>query len=195
MQYKASKPVIAPITEDSASGEPVYGSGEIIGKLMTVNASPENEEVKVYADDGLAESVSAFKSAKIDLGTNIIKKKAGVIMFGFEYNEESQTEIYRESDDGKYCGFGYIYAEKADGKDKYYFDWYFKVKFALPSKSYTTKGESVAFNTPTISGTAYSAANGKWRETLGFDTAAEANAELMKRANISTVTATKAKTN
>ena len=160
MQYKACTPVIAPYqvgAEDSIS----YGPGKRVGKLMKVDVNPTFENVKVFADDGIAEEINIFKNAAITLGTNHIPADCEPIMFGCTYSEDKRSAEYGEDDIGQYVGFGSVYCKKIDGKDVYYMEWLHKVMFVLPDESRTTKGETIAFNTPSITGTAYVDANGK----------------------------------
>ena len=183
MQFKACMPVIAPYSED-ATGKVSYGAGKRVGKLMKVDVNPNFEKVKVYADDDVAEEVDIFKNAAIALGTNHIPVDCEPVMFGSTYDPEKRSAVYGEDDNGQYVGFGSIYCKKIDKKDVYFMEWLHKVKFVLPNESRTTKGESISFNTPSISGTAYNDANGKWRTVDNFDSLADALDALYTKANI-----------
>lgn len=186
MQYKACIPVIAPYSTDE-SGALSYGDGKRVGKLMKVDVAPAFENVKVYADDSIAEEVNLFKNAAVTLGTNHIPADCEPIMFGCTYDEEKGSMVNGEDDDGQYVGFGSIYCKKLDGKDVYYMEWLHKVKFVLPSESRTTRGETIAFNTPSITGTAYADANGKWRTVDKYDTLKAAQDALFTKANIAKI--------
>lgn len=183
MQFKACMPVIAPYQE-SANGSISYGSGKRVGKLMKVDVNPAFEKVKVYADDGVAEEVDIFKNAPIALGTNHIPVDCEPIMFGNTYDAEKRSAVYGEDDNGQYVGFGSVYCKKIDKKDVYFMEWLHKVKFVLPNESRTTKGETISFNTPSISGTAYADANGKWRTVDNFDSLSAALGALFTKANM-----------
>ena len=52
-------------------------------------------------------------------------------------------------------------ARKASGDYKYI--WLYKVKFAVPSENYATKGDSIEFATPEIVGTIMKRPDGKWK--------------------------------
>lgn len=184
MQYKACVPVIAPYQVD-ASGKISYGTGKRVGKLMKVDVSPAFDNVKVYADDDVAEESNLFKNAAVTLGTNYIPADCEPIMFGNTYDETKKSAVYGEDDDGQYVGFGSVYCKKINSKDVYFVEWLHKVKFVLPNESRTTKGETIAFNTPSITGTAYKDADGNWRTVEEYDTLALAVSALLAKANMS----------
>ena len=65
-----------------------------------------------------------------------------------------------ENDDPPYMAIGFR-AKKANGMYKYL--WLYKVKFAIPSESYTTKGDSIEFTTPEITGQFIKRPDGLWK--------------------------------
>ena len=183
MQFKACMPVIAPY---KATGDTIsYEAGKRVGKLMKVDVAPAFDNIKVYADDGVAEHVNVFKSAAVTLGTNYIPSECETIMFGCKYDNQSKTKTDAADDDGSFVGFGSIYCKKIDSKDVYFMEWLHKVKFALPSESRTTKGETTTFNTPSITGTAYADEKGDWRTTTQYESLDAAKTALLTKANIS----------
>lgn len=184
MQFKACLPVIAPY---NANGNSIsYDTGKIVGKLMKVDVAPAFTPVKVYADDGVATYVNVFKDAAVTLGTNYIPTDCEPIMFGCSYDDKTKTKVDSEDDDGRCVGFGSIYCKKIDSKDVYYMEWLHKVKFTLPSENRTTKGETITFNTPNITGTAYADENGEWRTTTEYTSLEAAKDALFAKANITT---------
>ena len=52
-------------------------------------------------------------------------------------------------------------AKKAGGSYKYI--WLYKVKFAIPSENYQTKGDSIEFTTPEIVGQFIKRSDGLWK--------------------------------
>ena len=65
-----------------------------------------------------------------------------------------------EEDEPPYMAIGFR-AKKANGMYKYI--WLYKVKFAIPSESYNTKGDSIEFTTPEITGQFIKRPDGKWK--------------------------------
>lgn len=184
-QYKACCPVVAPIKNDAAE-ETVYNAGFVLDRLMTVKISPEYDSPTVYADDQIAEQINIFKSAGVDLGITTVPEDCECIIFGNTYDKTTGKITDKEDDDGSYCGFGFVYCEMINGKNKYKLYWLKKVKFKMPSDDFATKGESVSFKTPTITGTAYATADGEWRIRQTYANAKEAISALKELAKITT---------
>ena len=187
-QYKACCPVIAPIVSEK-DGVITYGKGMILDRLMNVKVSPEYESPTVFADDGIAEQMNLFKSAAVELGTTTIPVDAEPIIFGNTYDEENNTITDKSEDNGSFCGFGFFICERIDGKNVYKLHWLKKVKFKVPSDEFETKGETINFKTPTISGTAYEDCTTEWRHREILADAKIAKNTLLTLANIETANA------
>ena len=138
----------AKITEDE-SGEETYGTPTSLAKAMTVDLSVELAEATLYADDGAAEVVKEFKSGTLTLGIDDIGVQAAQDLTGAKI-DTNKVLISTSEDGGAPVAIGFR-AKKANGKYRYF--WLYKVKFGIPATNLTTKGESIAFSTPTIEGT------------------------------------------
>lgn len=182
MQYKACLPLISEIDSET-SGSITYkaNSGKAIGKLMTVNVTPNRETVTEYGDDGVAEQVSYFKDGDITLGTTFLPRACEPIMFGSHASTEtvgtgqSAAEIPvltdKEEDDGDYTGFGFVWAELQNGVKVYHLMWIYKVKWEMPADDFETKGQTISFKKPSIKGKIAALANGDWRVRKEYTTA------------------------
>ena len=174
-----AKPFVATLTEtpDGAT----YSNGFAFGKAVSLDISPEYNEASLYGDNQQVENVKEFKQATITLGTTTIPKEAYNAMFGHAVSGENQNTItYKTSDYSKYVGFGCYTDEIVDGTRKYTATWIHKVNFAQQQESYQTKGDSVEFKTPEITGVAMGlSATSEWREVKIFDTE-EAAIEYLK---------------
>ena len=51
--------------------------------------------------------------------------------------------------------------------------WIYKVKFTEGEESYKTKGDTIEYQTPSVSGQAVALDSGEWRERRIFDTETE----------------------
>ena len=56
-------PVYAPATEEGSTI--TYGTGAVLAKAISANISIENNDVKLYADDAIAESDNSFASGTV----------------------------------------------------------------------------------------------------------------------------------
>ncbi len=187
-QYKACCPVIAPIVSEE-NGEITYGPGMVLDRMMNVKVSPEYDSPVIYADDDEAERMDLFKQAPVELGTTTIPAKAEPILFGNHFDEENNRIVDKDEDVGKYVGFGYFICERIKGVNVFKMHWLKKVKFKMPADEFETKGETVAFKTPVISGTAKKDITGEWRIREFYDKATEAKSKLFELAKIETAQA------
>lgn len=189
--YKANTPVIATLTEASGS-DPAWSSGVIIGKLINVSITPNMNTGELYGDDALAESVVEFGSVTVSLNTTTLPASARATLFGETYtaattgqNPAPETLVSKGSSASAYLGFGFVVGEIIDGVEKYAMVWLHKVKFSMPADSYTTKGDSIEFGTPTIEGTGTTDSKDEWRTIKWYDSKSAAVTALKSQAGIS----------
>lgn len=151
-----------------------------IGKLIEVTIKPNYKEAVLYADDGVAEKYKAFDYADITLGVDEISLDAASAMFGLETSQlEKFTGVTKlvENDEANsnYGTYGYIYGTQKNNIKTFVVVVLHRALFDIPEDKVTTKGDTVTFNTPSITGKAYPDANGEWRtRCFGIKTVEEA---------------------
>lgn len=178
--------VAAPLKEDGT-----YDAGYVVAKAIKATVNSNSNDVKLYADDGVAESDKSFKDGSISLNVDDMKQKVYADMLGHEYkaagtgeNATPETVIASAQDVAPYLGVGFYGAIKRNNQVLYQAKWLKKVQFAEPNDETETKGETVNFQTPTIEGTVFPADDSKWKEQAEFKTEAEAIAWVDGKANI-----------
>jgi len=139
----------APITEAPVTGEETYGAPIMLAKAISAELSVELAEATLYADDGAAEIIKEFKGGKLSLGVDDIGRAAAETLTGATADDNGVL-VSASEDSGNPVAIGFR-AKKASGKYRYF--WLYKVKFAVPSDSLATKGDSITFQTPKIEGT------------------------------------------
>jgi phi13 family phage major tail protein len=139
----------APITEAAQTGEETYGTPVMLAKAISAELSVEIAEATLWADDGAAELVKEFKNGKLTLGVDNIGRGAAVALTGATADANGVL-VSSSEDGGAPVAIGFR-AKKSNGKYRYV--WLYKVKFAVPSTSLATKGDSISFSTPSIEGT------------------------------------------
>lgn len=183
-------PVYAVATETtSAIG---YSGGAVLAKGITANIAIETNDVKLYADDAVAESDHSFSSGTVSFTVDDLTNTAQVALLG--YTEGSTIDatlgtkelIASGTDSPAYVGFGFYGKKIVSGVSKWRAIWLKKVQFSEPADEMQTKGETVEFGTTTLEGTIMVAADGKWKEEGTFDTEAEAVSYLNTKSGIST---------
>lgn len=163
------KPIIGKRT-----GAKKYGEPFALGKAVALQVTPNYAEGSLYADDGQAEYDKEFTYAEVTLGTSTIPIKAHQEMFGHTVEEDQKSVKMNADDENSYVGLAWISVEKVDGKRSFTGNFLYKVKFSEPSEDYSTKGESIEYKTPSITGRASIEDDGDWKDVKSFDTEQEA---------------------
>ena len=164
------------ILTEQADGTATYGVGQKPAKAISCNVSITNNEAKLYADDGLAESDTSFQSGTVTIGVDDDNDAMLAIMLGHTY---TNGEIVRNANDvAPYVGFGRIIKKMVNNVYKYKVEFLYKVKFSEPSQENTTMGESLEFGTSEIEGQVGKLEDGRWSDAKTFDTEAEAKTYL-----------------
>lgn len=161
----------APITVGE-DGKETYGTPVRMAKAISAEMSVEVAEAILYADDGADEVVKEFVSGELTLNVNDLMPADLAAILG-QTQDDDQVVYAGENDDPPYMAIGFR-AKKANGMYKYI--WLYKVKFAIPSESYQTKGDSIEFATPEITGQFIKRPDGLWKAehvALPTETAAQ----------------------
>ena len=161
------KPIIAQLKSDGTYDDP-FAFGKAIGLQVT----PNYAEGSLYADDGQAEYDKEFSYAEVALNTSTIPIVAHEKMFGHTVTEKNVK--FNGDDQNNDVGLGWISVEKVNGVRSFIGNFLDKVKFSEPSEDYATRGESIEYKTPSITGRASAVDGGGWKETETFATEAEA---------------------
>jgi len=163
---------------------PVYKgtSSGTIAKAMQADISIEMNDVKAYADDGIAESDKSFKSGTITLGVDNISDTVQNLLLG---HAVASSEITASGADVvPYVGIGFYGAKKVSDVTYYRAIWLPKVQFSEPADANATKGESLAFGNQVLVGTIMLDASNNWKQEKTFALEADAIAYLNTKAGI-----------
>lgn len=151
------KPIIGKRT-----GKKTYEEPFAFGRAIGITITPSYAEGTLYADDGQAEYDKEFSYADVSLNTSTVPLKGREIMFGNKVTEKGAKS--NKDDQAKEVGMGWISVEKVDGVRKFVANFLYKVKFSEPADEHTTRGESIEYKTPTITGKASADEDGDWKE-------------------------------
>ncbi len=166
---------------------PVYKSKSnsgVIAKAIQADISITYSDVKLYADDVLAESDKSFQSGTITLGVDDLSDTIQTEFLGHEIDETTGELTANKDDESPIVGIGFYGVKIVNGVRKYRAIWLPAVQFAEPADTNSTKGETVTFNTPVLEGTIMVDENGDWKKENTFDTEDEAKAYLNQKAGI-----------
>lgn len=153
---------LAAAKAEYADGDVTFSGGMLIGKAISVDKSIDFNDVKLHADNELVESDNSFSKGTLTINTDDygFKKedipKVQAFLFGHTYvpKDEGVPEhiIKNENDVRPYLGAAYIKTRKKNNAISYEVTLIYKIQFNPGSESSKTKGETVEFNTPTITG-------------------------------------------
>lgn len=153
-----------------------YLNARKVADTIDVDIKINNNDAKLYADDQLVESDATFKDGDIALQLADIDDEIKAEWLGHEH-ADGET-IYNKDDTAPYEGVGFYATRKVHNVKKYRAVVFLKTKFSEPSEKYSTKGDSISFQTPTINGKISTVTNGDWKKDKTFDTEEEAVAYL-----------------
>lgn len=173
--YGLSKPFIAKL--DAATGG--YSEGFQCGKAVGTSIAPVYAETTLYGDNEEAENVKEFSYATLTVTTTTLPAVAESVVLGHEIKEnddsyKSDSVVYKGADEANYIGYGFCMKEKVGGITTYKAAVIWKAKLTQGTETYNTKGESIEFVTPELSGKAVLNNNGEWREKRDFTTETDA---------------------
>jgi phi13 family phage major tail protein len=165
---------------------PVYKSGSksgVIGKAIQADINIQVNEVKLPADDTIAETDRSFKEGKLTLGVDDLSDVIQKDFLGHAISEDG--ELTANGDDtSPFVGVGFFGVKRVNNVSKYRAIWLPKVQFAEPNDTNSTKGENTSFSTPTMDGTIMLDDEGNWKYEQTFATVEEAKAYLHEKAEI-----------
>lgn len=131
-----------------------------MAKAISAEMSVEVAEAILYADDGADEVVKEFVSGELTLNVNDLLPADLAAIFGTDAGRRSGCICGRKRRSPVY-GNRLPQQRKRTGMYKYI--WLYKVKFAIPSENYQTKGDSIEFTTPEITGQFIKRPDGLWK--------------------------------
>lgn len=159
-------------------GVETYGTPKKMAEAINADLSVTMAEGTLYADDAVSESVKEFVKGTLKLGIKDLSAEVLADILGQEV-DENEVVWAGETDEPPYVAVGFR-AKKTGGKFRYI--WLQKVQFKVPAEKFTTKGESITFNTPEIEGSFYKTlGTGKWKaDYVGLPTSTVATGWFTK---------------
>ena len=178
--YGLAYPTIAKLDVQTGT----YSKGFHCGKAVSTDITPNYNEGQIYGDNELAEYAKEFKDADVNLNVTVLPIDAADTVFGHTVSAEDNTITYNAEDSANYVGYGFYANEMVNNKKSFVAVVLPKVKFTEAAESYTTKGDSLEFKSPNISGKAYPDNSLNWKYRQVFATAAEAQAWIDEKLGI-----------
>ena len=189
-------PVVAQVATHTEGSEPTYSAGKVVGKAITANLTITRNDNPLYADDKIAEDDNGITGMSLELGLDDITEEVQTYMLGVVKETtgtaSASVDTYLDSDaSAPAVGVGYIRVRRKGGTTSYQGVWIYKATFGYTDESAQTKGESIEWQTPTVTGRCVgisrtSTGRLDFRARQNFATEADAMAWLNAKAGITT---------
>lgn len=176
--------VYAPLIEDEEAGTFTYGLGKRGRKYIKADVKINVAKNPLYADDNIAENAAEFVDGDItidkdEMTTTLRKDWLGNTTKSITVGEESVDElIAKDTDTPPYIGLGFIQSKIVDNVRQYRAVFLTKVQFSEPDEAAETKGQNIAWQTPSIVGKIFRRIDGVWKEEITTPSLATATAYI-----------------
>lgn len=177
-----------------------YTEGGVMGKAtevdIAINTSQDNN---LYADNGIAETDRAFTDGTLTLGTDDLSQEVSKAILGAiekplgEIDGVTDTTvkelIFDDDITNPYLGVGLIIKKQKNNVISWRAVVLTKVMFSVPNDAATTQGESIEWQTPSLTATILRDDTEKhmWKREATFTTEAQAEAYIKSRLGITAV--------
>ena len=135
------------LIEDPITGLPTYATPVKVKGAMSANMDPNTSSETLFSDDGPSDTAATLGKISLELNLADIPLPIQAVWLGHTY----QNGILKRKggDTPPWLAIGYR-TLKSSGAYRY--TWLNKGKFSIPKEEYATKGDSIEFKTPTITG-------------------------------------------
>lgn len=138
-------------TEDSASGNPVYGTiKKPTTGLINVDITVNSATADLYADNILWEHEANFSNAEMQCSVADLPMDMQADLLGHTYDSTNKTLVKNANDAAPYVAVGFEFAMT---KGKKLAVWMMKGKYSPVSMNGQTRGENTEYGTNELTGT------------------------------------------
>lgn len=120
--------------------------------MIRADLGEEHEDIGFYADDHKIDRENSMNNVTLSLELANMTEDMEKEILGYKAGSGSELNVTNEA--SPYVGVGFIRKERFKGAVAYHAYWLYKVQLAKESDSSQTKGESIDFQTETLSGDA-----------------------------------------
>jgi phi13 family phage major tail protein len=140
--------VYAIMTADDGISDPSYGEVKSAPGVMSLNINPNASQETIFYDDGPGESATALGNIEVEIQKNELTTEQKADLLGHTIDSKGAI-VYGANDTPPWVAIGFR-TLKSNGKYRYV--WLYKGKFLEPEDNSETKGDSVNFQSETITG-------------------------------------------
>lgn len=179
----------APYTSGGSGSAVVYGTGVALEDYMIrADLTEERSDTSFFADDHKIDADNSMTGVSVALELSNMTDALEKALLG--HAAGTGTELNATDAEAPFVGIGFIRKERFKGTATYHAYWIYKVQFSRDADSTNTKGESVEFQTESVTGDAVGVQLAAAGDTIFYshirqDTEAEARTWLNGKAGIS----------
>lgn len=145
-------PVVSLVHTEVAGQALTYDAGMVMGKAISANITWTRNENPLYADDVIAEQDNSITGGSIEFNADDLTNEVRAYALGLR-QVGGVGDVYEDNGaSAPYVGFGYIRVRRKAGETTYEAFWIHKVIFGEGTENATTKGETIEWQTPTLTG-------------------------------------------
>jgi phi13 family phage major tail protein len=170
---------------NNAAGVVTYSSLGTLAKTVSISVTwNKSDDVKLYGGDSIAEiGKGGVTGADVTLSTTGLTQQNNIDILGVEVKSvagNSSVEVLHTGTVSPYLGLGYIEWHEREGTESFVAVILPRMFFSIPTDAATTKGESIEWQVPELSGSALqseqadASGNYPFRYRASFATAAAA---------------------
>lgn len=137
------------LTQDDITLGVTYSAPVRMIGAITANINPNSSIETLFADDGPMETASTIGQIELELNLADIPLDVRAVLLGHTYVVATGELVEKSSDIPPWLAIGFR-SLKTNGDYRYV--WLVKGKFMIPEDEHETKGDSITFQTPSISG-------------------------------------------
>lgn len=174
-----------------SNGAIAYTGLAKLGKATTVDLSLDNKDPeKLYADNGVAESLWLFSGATVTLGIDELSLGVAADILGLTAPSNSGTLSFGPDAVAPYVGLGFIVKKVHGGTISWRVVTLAKCQFKPVDFNVNTQGETVEFQTPEIEAAVLTPDTGAWQTWGDYTTESAALTALQTALGSSTTSST-----
>lgn len=154
----------------ASQGTVSYSGLAKLGKATTVDLSLDNRDPeKLYADNGVAESLWLFSGATVTLGVDELSLSVAADILGLTAPASDKIS-FTSNAVAPYVGLGFIVKKVVGGTIKWRVVILYKCQFKPVDFSVNTQGETVEFQTPELEAAVLTPddSTGKWQDWADY---------------------------
>jgi len=135
-------------TEDTVSAPPAYAAPIRAPGVISVNVNPNASQDTLFADDGPYETATTLGAIDVEINKAELTTKNKADLLGHQVDNNGAV-VFSGNDIAPFVAIGFR-SLKSNGNYRYV--WLYKGRFIAPEDNNETKGDSINFQTDTISG-------------------------------------------